>query len=73
MLVYKMKMQGIQTQYLLLDAAIRKSIFVCNRIIIAWINREVKSHNDTYKYCTKLAHSPDFSWAKQLNSMAKQA
>jgi putative transposase len=33
----------------------------------------VKSRNDAYKYCKILADNPEFPWAKQLNSMARQA
>ncbi|NEP80023.1 MAG: IS200/IS605 family element transposase accessory protein TnpB [Okeania sp. SIO3C4] len=73
MLIYEMKLQGTQRQYDQLDSAIRTGRFVRNSIIRAWIDREVKSRNDAYKYCTKLAHNPEFPWAKQLNSMARQA
>ncbi|GGA32055.1 RNA-guided endonuclease TnpB family protein [Okeania sp. KiyG1] len=73
MLIYEMKLQGTQGQYNQLDSAIRTGRFVRNSIIRAWIDREVKSRNDAYKYCTKLAHNPKFPWAKQLNSMARQA
>jgi putative transposase len=34
---------------------------------------EIKSRNDAYKYCKVLADNPEFPWAKQLNSMARQA
>ena len=35
-------------------------------------NRGV-TRNDLYKYCKVLADNPDFPWAKQLNSQARQA
>ncbi|NES71897.1 MAG: IS200/IS605 family element transposase accessory protein TnpB [Okeania sp. SIO2D1] len=73
MLIYEMKLQGTQGQYNQLDSAIRTGRFVRNRIIRAWIDREIHSRNDAYKYCTKLAHNPEFPWTKQLNSMARQA
>ncbi|GGA18166.1 hypothetical protein CYANOKiyG1_32520 [Okeania sp. KiyG1] len=73
MLIYEMKLQGTQDQYNQLDSAIRTGRFVRNSIIRAWIDREVKSRNDAYKYCTKLVHNPEFPWAKQLDSMARQA
>ncbi len=73
MLIYEMKMQGTQSQYNLLDLAIRTGRFVRNSIIRAWIDREIFSRNDAYKYCTRLAHHPNFPWAKKLNSMARQA
>ena len=31
------------------------------------------SRNDLYKYCKVLSDNPDFPWAKQLNSQARQA
>ncbi len=40
---------------------------------LAWINREVNSRNEAYKYCKVLADNPEFPWAKQLNSQARQA
>ena len=73
MLIYEMKLQGTQGQYDRLDSAIRTGRFVRNSIIRAWIDREIHSRNDAYKYCTKLAHNPEFPWTKQLNSMARQA
>ena len=73
MLVYEMKLEGEKAQYERLDEAIRTGRFVRNSIIKAWIDREVKSRNDAYKYCKLLADNPDFPWAKRLNSMARQA
>ena len=73
MLIYEMKMQGTQSQYLKLDLAIRTGRFVRNSMIRAWINRDIQSRNDAYKYCTKLAQNPEFPWVKKLNSMARQA
>ncbi len=34
---------------------------------------QARSRNDLYKYCKVLADNPDFPWAKQLNSQARQA
>ncbi len=73
MLIYEMKLQGTQGQYNQLESAIRTGRFVRNSIIRAWIDRKVKSRNDAYKYCTKLAHNTEFPWVNQLNSMARQA
>ncbi len=33
----------------------------------------MKSRNSAYKYCKILADNPEFPWAKQLNSQARQA
>ena len=60
-------------QYGKLDEAIRTSLFVRNACIRLWMEREAKSRNDLYNYCKTLASNPDFSWAKLLNSQARQA
>ena len=73
MLVYEAKLEGTQEQYRQLDAAIRTGRFVRNSIIRAWIDKQVKSRNDAYKYCKVLADNHEFPWAKKLNSMARQA
>ena len=73
MLIYEMKLEGTKEQYGRLDEAIRTGRFIRNSIIRAWIDREVKSRNSAYKYCKVLADNPEFPWAKQLNSQARQA
>ncbi len=73
MIVYEAKLEGTQQQYDRLDAAIRTGRFVRNSIIRAWIDKQIKSRNDAYKYCKVLADNPKFPWAKKLNSMARQA
>ena len=73
MIVYEMKLEGTQQQYEQLDAAIRTGRFVRNSIIRAWVDKQIKSRNDAYKYCKVLADNPEFPWAKKLNSMARQA
>ncbi len=73
MIIYAMKLQGTKDQYERLDNAIRTGRFVRNSVIRAWIDGEVKSRNDAYKYCKILAEILEFHWAKQLNSMARQA
>lgn len=60
-------------QYEALSNAIRTGRFIRNSIIRGWIDGEVKSRNDGYKYCKILADNPEFPWTKQLNSMARQA
>ena len=73
MIVYEMKLEGGKEQYGRLDEAIRTGRFVRNSIIKAWMNGEIKSRNDAYKYCKELSDNPQFPWAKKLNSMARQA
>ena len=73
MIVYEAKLEGTQQQYGQLDQAIRTGRFVRNSIIRAWLDKQVKSRNEAYKYCKVLSDNPEFPWAKQLNSMARQA
>ena len=73
MIVYEAKLEGTQHQYTQLDQAIRTGRFVRNSIIRAWIDKQVKSRNDAYKYCKVLGDHHEFPWAKKLNSMARQA
>lgn len=73
MLIYEMKLEGIDDQYRQLDQAIRTGRFVRNSIIKAWMDGGIKSRNDAYAYCKVLADNPKFPWASQLNSMARQA
>lgn len=73
MLIYEAKLEGTHDQYERLDAAIRTGRFVRNSIVRAWMDGLVLSRNDAYKYCKVLADNPEFPWAKQLNSQARQA
>ncbi|XWK87211.1 MAG: transposase [Phormidium sp.] len=73
MLIYEMKLEGINDQYRQLDQAIRTGRFIRNSIIKAWMDGKIKSRNDAYAYCKVLADNPEFPWAGQLNSMARQA
>ena len=73
MLIYEMKLEGTKEQYARLDEAIRTGRFIRNSIIRAWIDRQIKNRNEAYKYCKVLADNPEFPWAKQLNSQARQA
>ena len=73
MIVYEAKLEGTQQQYQQLDSAIRTGRFVRNSIIRAWMDKQIKSRNDAYKYCKILADNPELPWAKCLNSMARQA
>ncbi len=73
MLIYEAKLEGTGDQYSRLDGAIRTGRFMRNSIIRAWMDGEIKSRNDAYKYCKVLADNPEFPWARLLNSQARQA
>ncbi|NEQ67380.1 MAG: IS200/IS605 family element transposase accessory protein TnpB [Symploca sp. SIO2D2] len=73
MIVYEMKLAGEKEQYGRLDEAIRTGRFIRNSVIKAWMEGGIKSRNDAYKYCKVLSDNPAFPWARQLNSMARQA
>ena len=68
-----MKLEGTKDRYERLDEAIHTGRFVRNSIIRAWMDGQVKSRNDAYKYCKILADNPEFPWAEKLNSQARQA
>ncbi len=73
MIVYEMKLEGTQSQYMRLDQAIRTGRFVRNSIIKAWMDGHIKSRNDAYSYCKVLSDNLKFPWVSRLNSMARQA
>jgi putative transposase len=73
MLIYEAKLEGTPLQYERLDQSIRTGRFVRNSIIRAWLDGQVKSRNDAYKYCKVLADNLKFPWARLLNSQARQA
>jgi putative transposase len=73
MIIYESKLEGGSDQYSRLDAAIRTGRFVRNSIIRAWMDGQIKSRNDAYAYCKVLSDHPEFPWASQLNSQARQA
>jgi putative transposase len=72
MLIYEMKLQRTSNQYEALDNAICTGRFIRNSVVRAWMDSEVKSRNDAYKYCKILSDNPEFPWARQLNSMANR-
>ena len=73
MLIYEMKLKGKLEQYAALDAAIRTGLFVRNSCVRYWMDNEGIGKYDLSSYCKVLADNPEFPWAKQLNSMARQA
>jgi putative transposase len=73
LIIYESKLEGTQDQYERIDSAIRTGRFVRNSIIRAWMDGQIHCRNDAYSYCKTLADNPDFLWARQLNSQARQA
>lgn len=73
MLVLEAKLRGKAEQFEALDEAIRTANFIRNSCLRYWMDNRGTTRNDLYKYCKVLADNPDFPWAKQLNSQARQA
>jgi hypothetical protein len=73
MLVLEAKLKGKPVQFMALDEAIRTAQFIRNSCLRFWMDHLGTSRNDLYKYCKTLADNPEFPWAKQLNSQARQA
>jgi putative transposase len=71
MLVFETKLYGTKEQFAILDEVLRTALFIRNKCLRLWEDRQAKSRNDLYRYCKTLAES--FPWAKKLNSQARQA
>jgi putative transposase len=71
MLVLEFKAYGTSQQFNLIDEAIRTVQFVRNKCLRLWIDRGAETGYDLNKYCAILAN--EFSFAKNLNSQARQA
>ncbi len=71
MIIYEFKVKGKDKQYRAIDDAIRTSQFIQNKCLRYWIDNERVSKYDLNKYCAVLAG--DFSFADELNSMARQS
>ena len=71
MRVLEFKLKGKDGQYRQIDDAIRTAQFVRNKSLGYWMNNEKVGKYDLSKYCAQLAK--DFPFAKELNSMARQA
>ena len=71
MLVFEFKAYGKSKQYLAVNEAIRTAQFVRNSCIRLWMDNKKTGKNDLQKYCSVLAKQ--FSFANELNSMARQA
>ena len=71
MRVIEFKAQGKPEQFNAIDSAIRTVQFIRNKALRFWIDGLGKSQYDLNKYCAVLAK--EFSFCKDLNSMARQA
>ncbi len=71
MLVFEFKAYGKVSQFRSVDEAIRTAKFVRNSCIRLWMDNKETGQNDLQKYCAVLAKQ--FSFASELNSMARQA
>jgi putative transposase len=71
MRVLEFKLKGKDEQYRQIDDAILTAQFVRNKSLDYWMNNRGVGKYDLNKYCAQLAK--DFPFAKELNSMARQA
>ncbi|MCL6753001.1 transposase [Nostoc sp. CCCryo 231-06] len=71
MLVFEAKLDGQDSQYQLLDEAIRTARFVRNACLRYWMDNRGIGRYELSAYCATLAQQ--FEWAGKLNSMARQA
>jgi putative transposase len=71
MLVFEAKLEGKKQQYEKLDEAIRTAPFVRNSCLRYWMDNKDIGRYELSAYCAVLAEQFDF--AKNLNSMARQA
>ncbi len=71
MLVLEFKTYGKSSQFKAIDDAIRTAQFIRNSCIRLWMDVKGTGQNDLQKYCAVLAKN--FSFANELNSMARQA
>ncbi|MGJ5674285.1 MAG: RNA-guided endonuclease InsQ/TnpB family protein [Nostochopsis sp.] len=71
MLVFEAKLSGQNEQYRRLDEAIRTARFVRNSCLRYWMDNKDVGRYELSAYCAVLAQQ--FEFAKNLNSMARQA
>jgi putative transposase len=71
MLIYEYKLDGTPAQYAAIEDAIRITQFIRNKCIGQWMDGRRVSRNDLQASCASFAK--DFSFARKLNSMARQA
>lgn len=73
MIVLETKLKGSQSQYALLDEAIRTGQFIRNSCLRHWEDNKGVTRNDLQKLCAVLAKNKETPWASKLNSQARQA
>ncbi|QUY45478.1 RNA-guided endonuclease TnpB family protein [Acaryochloris marina] len=71
MIVLEFKARTSQHQTSAIDEAIRTAQFIRNKCLRFWMDNKGTGKYDLNKFCRVLAN--DFPFAKQLNSMARQA
>lgn len=71
MLILEFKLKAKPAQYNAIDEAIRTAKFIQNKCLRYWIDNRGVNKFDLNKYCAVLAS--EFSFADELNSMARQA
>ena len=71
MLIFEFKAYGKVNQFQAVNEAIRTVQFVRNSCIRLWMDNKKTGKSDLQKYCAVLAKQ--FSFASELNSMARQA
>ncbi len=73
MIIYEFKVKGKDKQYRAIDDAIRTSQFIQNKALRYWMDNKGEKVNKyaLNKYCAVLA--AEFSFADELNSMARQS
>lgn len=71
MIIYELKCVGNKIQYQRINEAIRITQFIRNKCLRYWMDNSKKTAYDLNKYTAVLAK--EFSFANNLNSMARQA
>lgn len=71
MLIQEFKVKAKPHQLAAIDEAIRTAQFVQNKALRYWMDNDKVTKYDLNKYCKELA--AEFGFAKDLNSMARQA
>ncbi|PNW52260.1 UNVERIFIED_CONTAM: transposase [Euhalothece sp. KZN 001] len=71
MFVLEFKVKAKKAQYQAIDGAIRTTQFIRNKCIRYWMDNQGVNKYALNKLCKQLAQ--EFSWAKELNSMARQS
>lgn len=71
MIVLEFKAYGKTAQFSAIDEAIRTAQFIQNKCLRFWMDGEKVTKYDLNKYCAVLA--AEFSFADELNSMARQS